>query len=1135
MSESRTSVLSSASGSALLADADSRYSALADNGQAILFEIARNGRYTFISANVEAITGHPAEALIGRSFRGFVHPEDVSRVLLRVRAAVVEDAGELPILEYRAIHADGSIHWHRSVMVPLREANGRVRAVAGSALDITDLKQTEAELRQESALTGLLVRLATAYINLPSSEFEAAIQSSLRDLGEFVGADRSHVFEYDFQSRTARNTHEWCADGIQAQIKDLQAVGLEELKEITHPHRRGQPFCIAEVASHPGAALREVLLAQDIRSLVTVPLMMDGECSGFVGFDYVRSTHPSSKSEIRLLSVFAQMLGNMRLRQQVERQLASEQQRLRDIIAGTGAGTWEWDLESDRLQFNRRWAEMLGLDSAEALPQSSAEWFGSVHPEDAQTALAQLAEHLKGERPQLESEIRVRHADGRWLWILIRGRVAQRASDGRAHLLSGIMIDIHQRKQSEARLRTAASVFTHSGEGILVTDAEARIVQVNDAFTRITGYAREEVLGSNPSVLSSGRQDASFYRAMWHEIAETGSWTGEIWNRRRNGSEYAQRLTISTVRDGQGQPIQYVGLFADVTAQKNYERELERMAHFDSLTGLPNRILLGDRLSQAMSLARRNGERITVAYIDLDDFKIVNDHHGHQAGDQVLRQVARRFAGALRETDTVARPGGDEFVAILTGLSSDLQVRRLLQRLLDEVNRPIRLEQGTIEVGLSIGVTFYPQAGQPEADQLLRQADQAMLEAKRKGRNEVCYYDAELEQAARRRFEQQLRLRQALEGDEFTLFYQPQVALESGAVTGVEALIRWQHPHQGLLPPGAFLPLIQDPGLAADLGQWVLQRALRDLAHWHREGLSFEVAVNVSAAELLGGDFPDRLRAHLEACPDVPPERLLLEVVETSMLEDVARTNEVTRACHHHGVNFALDDFGTGFSSLSHLKHLPLKQLKIDRSFVSDMMADPDDLAIVEAVINLGRAFGLEVLAEGVEDQEHVTALRQLGCGLAQGYLIARPMPATEIRPWIEARTMPAAWGAIPALGAGGRLLLFAEAELRARQRWLEQMLDQAEDQPAQAGLTDKRSTLDAWLAAQPTSPHHGALEAARNMLDNLERQMLECCRGQRNRQARAAMAKWLECAQELLQRFRQLRTGPNPSGWSAA
>ncbi|MEE4297078.1 MAG: EAL domain-containing protein [Wenzhouxiangella sp.] len=1041
----------------------SRYQMLTSRGQSILYEIDREGRYSYVSENLESITGYRLKDVIGHSVSKILYPDDVSSTVGALKRALT-DQDVVPTLEYRVIYADGSVHWHRSVLVPMQDSNGGFQGVVGNALDITDLKQLETNLRSEVGLTELLVRLATEYINLPTEDFEPAIERSLSELGGFVGADRAYVFRYDFSRQIACNTHEWCAEGISPQIESLAAVPSADISDFVEAHQAGEPLYIPKVSRWPHAATRDLLAEQDIQSVICVPLMLRGECLGFVGFDYVKAERPYSEVEIHLLTVFAQMLVNMRVRRHIERDLADERRRLEEIVDGTDAGTWEWDLAADHLAFNDRWAAMLGVDSTEELPGNSLEWYGWLNKHDVAAARDRLIEHLKGQSGYLEVEIRVRRASGEWLWILARGRISRRDPDGRATLMSGIALDIEQRKRDEADLQKAASVFTHSGEGILITEPDGRIVEVNDSFTRITGYEREEVLGKNPNMLASGRHDEAFYRSMWAALIERGAWSGELWNRRRDGTEYAQLLTISSVRAPDGKPTQYVGLMTDITAQKNYQHELEHRAHHDALTGLPNRVLLGDRLSQAMSHAERRKQSIAVVYVDLDNFKQINDRCGHHAGDEVLREVARRLSQALRETDTVARPGGDEFVAILTGLDPQTHPEGSLTRLLEIMARPIQLEQESVEISLSLGVTLYPQPGQPEADQLLRQADQAMFEAKRKGRNTVCYFDTELEHKAQQRHSDQRRLHQALADEEFVLYYQPQINLRSGEVEGVEALIRWAHPERGLLAPGAFLPLIADQTLAVELGDWVRLQAIRDHQAWRSAGLDLDLAVNVDAADLLRDDFARRLRHLLAQHPDFPVRRMLLEVVETSVLEDLGQATSMAKECSALGVALALDDFGTGFSSLSHLKHLPIQQLKIDRSFVSDMMDDADDLAIVEAVINLGRVFRLDVLAEGVETDEQLAALIQLGCHQAQGYAFARPMPSGELLEWIARWQAPDSWKRIKPLNDDQRLSLFAEVDLRQRFRQLSDMVVHAEQQCSVFAPDQRIGEMPRWL-----------------------------------------------------------------------
>ena len=1074
-----------------VAAAAARYRALTQQNQSIVYELAPDGRYRFIGANVREAIGYSYEELIGKRFDVVLHGEDAKRVEQEFTAAIRRHERP-PTLEYRVLHKDGSLRWHRSVAAPVRDASGRVVSLVCSALDITDLKRVDAQLRRESELTGILFRLAAEYINLPIGELDQAIARSLAELGGFVDADRAYIFAYDFSAGVARNTHEWCADGVRPHIQDLTAVRVEEIRDFVDPHRRGEWLQIPDVPAYPHRATRELLESQGIKSMIAMPMMLGGECSGFVGFDSTQEHRTYTDAEVRLLQVFAQMLVNMQIRTRAEDQLAREQQRLADIIDGTDAGTWEWHPATDEMQFNPRWADMMGHRSLETLPGHGREWVQRVHRDDVEPALSALTRHLKGATPHLEVEIRLRHCDGHWAWLLLRGRVVARDGDGRASLVSGIAIDISQHKKTEADLRLAASVFTHSHEGILITDLKGRILDVNQSFTRITGYTREEVLGENPRILSSGRQSRGFYREMWRAIEQQGHWNGEVWNLRRDGLEYAQSLTVSTVRNAAGQPLFYVGLFSDITAQKHYQYNLERLAHFDSLTGLPNRVLLGDRIRQAMSLARREKQRMAVVYIDLDRFNTINDTQGHEIGDQVLEAVARRLRKALRETDTIARPGGDEFAAILTGLSGDRELDATLARLADAVGKPLKIGRRTFSLTVSMGVALYPQAGEPEGDQLLRQADQAMYEAKRMGRNSVRYFDSELERVHADRIKQLRRLRQAFENEEFVLHYQPKVDLRCGRVHGVEALVRWQHPEHGLLTPAAFLPLLEGDELAIDLDEWVLSQALRDLETWRQAGLEMAVAVNISAGGLLREDFAEYLRLQLERHPGVPPGCLILEVLETSMLGDITRANAITRACADLGVSFALDDFGTGFSSLSHLKHLPIQQLKIDRSFVLDMLTDPDDLAIIEGVTKLSRAFGLEVLAEGVETDDHVVALLRLGCHLAQGYRIARPMPARDFLKWLERRPEQAPWPAAAALKPEHLPLLFIQAECRARLKKLTARLEGRALEQDRKQERCNQSQLHQWLEPRGGNPMLAEMASRYRRLIRSERDLAD-------------------------------------------
>ena len=567
-----------------------------------------------------------------------------------------------------------------------------------------------------------------------------------------------------------------------------------------------------------------------------------------------------------------------------------------------------------------------------------------------------------------------------------------------------------EKARAEDRLQLSARVFTHAREGIVITDVQQRIVEVNDMFTQITGYSREEALGQNPrALLQSGRHSDDFYTARKQTILEQGFWTGEVWNRRKNGEVFVEMLTISLVRDADGAPQNYVALFTDITPMKEHQRQLEHIAHFDALTNLPNRVLLADRLQNALTQCQRRGHSVAVVYLDLDGFKAVNDLHGHGVGDELLVTLSQRMRAVLRETDTLARIGGDEFVAVLVDLVLVQEAEPVLQRLLKAASAPVEVGDLSLQVSASIGVTIFPQDN-AEADLLLRHADQAMYVAKQAGKNRYHVFDVAHDAAVQTQREDLDHIRHALAHHEFVLFYQPKVNMLTGAVKGAEALIRWQHPQRGLLAPATFLPTIENHPLGVELGEWVIATALRQMTHWQDQGLALPVSVNIGARQLQQAGFATRLAELLAAHAQVAPKQLELEILETSALEDMAQVFQTISDCQALGVRFALDDFGTGYSSLTHLRHLPAEVIKIDQSFVRDMLDDVDDLAIVKGVIGLAAAFHREVIAEGVETTEHGTLLLSLGCAMAQGYGIARPMPADNVPNWVATWKPEPAW-----------------------------------------------------------------------------------------------------------------------------
>ncbi len=566
-----------------------------------------------------------------------------------------------------------------------------------------------------------------------------------------------------------------------------------------------------------------------------------------------------------------------------------------------------------------------------------------------------------------------------------------------------------EKTAADVKLQLAASVFSHAREGIMITDTDGNIVEVNETFTRITGYTRQEALGCNNRMLRSGRHSAEFYLAIAHALSEKDHWYGEIWNQRKNGEIYAEMATISTVRDPLGRAVNHVSLFTDITLMKEHQNQLEHIAHYDLLTGLPNRVLLADRLQQAIVQSQRRQRPIGVVFLDLDGFKSVNDRYGHVTGDSLLITLGQRMKSALREGDTLARIGGDEFVAVLVDLEHSRDCEPLLERMLKAASAPVRVGDVVLQVTASMGVTVYPQDG-AEPELLIRHADQAMYQAKQTGKNRYHLFDVVHDAAIKTQRESLERIRQALQAAEFVLHYQPKVNMRTGAVVGAEALIRWQHPERGLLAPSVFLPAIEDHPISVALGEWVIDTALTQMALWHSDGQVIPVSVNVGGRQLQMDGFARRLSELLSTHPEVQPQWLELEVLETSALEDMALVDKVMHDCHDLGVRFALDDFGTGYSSLTYLKHLPADTLKIDRSFVFGMIGDPNDLAIVQGIIGLASAFRRGVIAEGVETAAHGELLLTLGCELAQGFGIAKPMPARDIPAWVALWRPDATW-----------------------------------------------------------------------------------------------------------------------------
>ena len=651
------------------------------------------------------------------------------------------------------------------------------------------------------------------------------------------------------------------------------------------------------------------------------------------------------------------------------------------------------DREGRYLGFNEYFVNLIGQPREKLLGATVYD----IEPADLADRYRAADEELFNRHPGAQVyEAQVQRASGERRDMIFH-KATYADADGSVGGLIGVMFDITERKRMEERMQQAATVFDSSAEGITITAPDGSIIAVNRAFTEITGYGESEVLGRNPRFLQSDRQNKGFYREMWDAITHSGRWKGELWNKRKDGSLFPESLTISAVKDAAGNVMHYVGIFSDITEIKRANELLDHQAHHDHLTGLPNRLLLEDRLQGALLRAQREQVQVALLFVDLDRFKNINDSLGHHVGDRVLCDVARRFCALTRESDTVARLGGDEFLIVMEGIHDPGVASRIADKILDDLRlNPVTLEQEFF-VGASIGISLFPQDGQDSAT-LLKNADAAMYRAKERGRNTYQFFSDDLTQFSLDRFKMETDLRRAIERDELIVYLQPQFSLKTGDLLGAEALVRWQHPQQGLVAPAKFIPLAEESGLIVALGEWVQHAACRHWAEWAADGLTPGVlSINVSGVEFRRGQIQDTVRSAL-AATGLAPELLELEITEGAIMSQAENSIQVLHDLRAMGISLAIDDFGTGYSSLAYLKRLPLNKLKVDQSFVRGLPGDAEDGAIVRAVIALGHSLQLKVIAEGVETEEQREFLRHEGCDEMQGYLRGKPVPVQDFR-----------------------------------------------------------------------------------------------------------------------------------------
>lgn len=919
----------------------------------------KTGRIVQVNSHTLEMFGYDADELVNKTVADITDPDDREASRLQYEKL---SSGAVDKLHYekRYIRKDGSIFWAEVFVSKVQDGYGKTQLVIGNAVDITERKKGESALHEKEER----LALATMHNGVGIWDWNLVTQQMIWDDSMYA---LYHIRREDFIGTEEAWRASLHPDDLVRGDQEVEAAIKGE-----------KPFNTEFRVVWPDGETRYIkAVAKVFRDEQGKPLRMLGTNVDITD---------RKLAEAALIENKFQLL---------------ESQRIAHI------GSWHFDLSSGNLSWSEETYRIYGVSPDTFIP--SVESFTSlIHPEDRSSMQAWITSCAAGNKPDL-LEFRVIRPDGKLRTLSGYGEL-QHNAEVNSNIILGIVHDITEHKVAESELLIAATAF-ESHEGISITDTNGTILRVNHAFTNITGYRAEEAIGKNQRILKSDRHDANFYAAMWKSINISGSWEGEIWNRRKNGEVYPEHLTITAVKNAEGIVTHYVSNLSDITLTKAAEDEIKHLAFYDPLTRLPNRRLLLDRLRQALASKARSGLTGALLFIDLDNFKTLNDTLGHAMGDLLLQQVAKRLESCVRDGDTVARLGGDEFVIMLENLSKDTveaaeQTESVGNKILATLNQPYQLDIHEYRNSPSIGASLFNDKSL-SIEELLKQTDIAMYQSKNAGRNTLRFFDPEMQATINARAILERELRNAIEHNQFRLYYQIQVAsTQTNGLhrpIGAEALIRWLHPKRGVVSPIEFIPLAEECGLILPIGEWVLETACAQLKAWQEDEISrdFVLSVNVSARQFRQSDFVALVKANVQKYA-INPMLLKLELTESLLLENIEKTILSMNELNQIGIRFSLDDFGTGYSSLQYLKRLPLDQLKIDQSFVRDLASDDSDRAIVRTIIAMARSLNLNYIAEGVETEGQRKLLFDMGCIHYQGYLYGKPMPIAQFEELLQ-------------------------------------------------------------------------------------------------------------------------------------
>lgn len=675
--------------------------------------------------------------------------------------------------------------------------------------------------------------------------------------------------------------------------------------------------------------------------------------------------------------------------------------RLEYALEGSSDGLWDWNMVTNDLYLSPRWLEMLGYKENE-LPYHLETFEKLLDPKYKEATFNMVQEYVASKRDDFSIEFKMKHKDGSWIDILSRAKIAK-TTDGtfvEPMRMVGTHVNISKQKKYEKKLAEAAVFYNASSEGMFITDQDGFILRINKAFSKITGYEEDEVIGHKASLLKSGKHSKKFYEKLWNSIKKRGTWKGEIWNKTKNGLIYPQLLTINSITNENDEINSYVGIFSDISEIKAHEAKLDYLAHHDPLTGLPNRTLLKARLEQALNSAKRYNFKTALLYFDIDNFKNINDSFGHPMGDELLLGVTKRIHSILRGEDTFARVGGDEFIIVLTAFHSLEVITSKLTSIMKVFQKPFSLSNDEdLYISISVGVSIGPN-DTDDVDELIKNADTAMYKAKNAGKNMYKFFDNDMSVSAFERVMFENSLKRAVEKEEFEVFYQPQINFKDNSLRGFEALVRWRHPDLGLIAPDRFISIAEETRLIIPIGEYVLKQVCLDIVKWKSQNISFgKIAVNISGVQCRFSDISGQLEKYLKEY-NLNSKYIEVELTESVIMDDPQKWIKMLCDIRDIGMEISIDDFGTGYSSLQYLTKLPLDVLKIDRSFVEHLPFEKQDCAVADAIINLSKAMGLKTLAEGIETQEQLDYLKKRGCDIYQGYITARPMTKKNMEEW---------------------------------------------------------------------------------------------------------------------------------------